>query len=135
MQLCSIAYFSVIKIRMGAISSAVSSAADCTHSNFDEWKWATEQRSIHIEITSYKIRSLVEQYAIELSFFSLFFCKEEMKLTSSVSIMSSFAPTCSPITSCSLDRYYRVLLKENLAYRTCMSIPSCVFTFFQKLRG
>ena len=35
MQLCSVAHFSVIKIRMGAISSAVSSAADCTNSNFD----------------------------------------------------------------------------------------------------
>ena len=35
MQLCSVAHFSVIKIRMGAISSAVSSAAGCTYANFD----------------------------------------------------------------------------------------------------
>ena len=36
MQLCSVVYFSVIKIRISAISSAVSSAADCTNSNFDD---------------------------------------------------------------------------------------------------
>ena len=41
MQLCSVAHFSVIKIRMDAISSAVSSAADCTNSNFDDKEMGT----------------------------------------------------------------------------------------------
>ena len=36
MQLCSIAHFSIIKIRMGAVSSAVSGAADWNYSNFDD---------------------------------------------------------------------------------------------------
>ena len=36
MQLCSVVHFSVIKIRMDAISSAVSSAADFTNSKFDD---------------------------------------------------------------------------------------------------
>ena len=36
MLFCSVAHFSVIKIRMGAISCAVSGAADCTNSNFDD---------------------------------------------------------------------------------------------------
>ena len=51
MQLCSVAHFSVIKIRIGAISCT----ADCTHSNFDD----REQSCIHIEITSFKIPSVV----------------------------------------------------------------------------
>ena len=45
MQLCSVAHFSVIKIRMGA--------ADCTYFNFDD-----REMGIHIEITSCKIPSL-----------------------------------------------------------------------------
>ena len=36
MQLFSVAHVSVIKIRIDAISSAVSSAADCPNSNFDD---------------------------------------------------------------------------------------------------
>ena len=32
--------------------------ADCAQSNFDDWKWATEQRCILIEMSSYKIPSL-----------------------------------------------------------------------------
>ena len=35
MQLCSVAHFSVIKIRIGAISCTADCTADCTHSNFD----------------------------------------------------------------------------------------------------
>ena len=36
MQLCSVAHFSVIKIRMGVLGRTVSSTADCTDSNFNE---------------------------------------------------------------------------------------------------
>ena len=36
MQLCSVAHFSVIKIRMGAINCTADFTADCTHFNFDD---------------------------------------------------------------------------------------------------
>ena len=56
MQLCSVAHFSVIKIRMGAISSA----ADCAIILIlMTEKWVTEQSCIHIEIISCKIPSIV----------------------------------------------------------------------------
>ena len=51
------AHFSVIKIRMGANSSAVSSTHQLIASILILMteKWATEQNCIHIEITSCKI--------------------------------------------------------------------------------
>ena len=33
------------------------------NSNFDDWKWATEQSCIHNEITSYKIPTLANRVA------------------------------------------------------------------------
>ena len=35
------------------------------NSNFDDWKWATEQSCIHNEITSYKIPTLEEEAKIK----------------------------------------------------------------------
>ena len=35
------------------------------NSNFDDWKWATEQSCIHNEITSYKIPTLEEEAKID----------------------------------------------------------------------
>ena len=60
MQLCSVAHFSAIKIKMGAISSAVTSAVQLIVPILILMteKWATEQSCTHIEITSCKIPSL-----------------------------------------------------------------------------
>ena len=55
MKLCLVAHLSVIKIRMGAISSAVSSASDCTNSNFDE-------RIEQLNRVAFILKSLLEKY-------------------------------------------------------------------------
>ena len=60
MQLCSVAHFSVIKIRMGAISSAVSI-------------------DIHIEITSCKISSLDVCAILKKKFVSEFGSSDKIK--------------------------------------------------------
>ena len=89
MQLCSIAHFFVIKIRMGAISSAVSSAADSTNSNFDD-----KEMGNWIELHSYwnyfLQNTILSQLSWILNLFKKWFEDFNFRLSSLHSHLSLF---------------------------------------------